>query len=84
LAGIRGKIVTLSFDWLVFAAKLGRWTPNMFYRECQPIKQECYLCTRSGHRSLRVSQGKKIDFYHHGNWFLSPWKLISTTVEIET
>ena len=44
---------------------------------------ECYLCTRSRHRSLRVSQGKKIDFYHRGNWFLAPWKLIFTTLEID-
>ena len=46
--------------------------PNKLYRKCQPIKRECYLSTRSGHGSLRVSQGKKLIFYHHGNWFLPP------------
>jgi len=30
-----------------------------------------------------VSQGKKIDFYHRGNRFLSPWKLIFITLEID-
>ena len=90
--------VALPFDWLTFAVKLvlaGHRTK--LYRECQPIKWECYLCTRawppnklvcylctpSQPASLRVSQGKKIDFYRRGNWFLPPWKLIFTTVEID-
>ena len=44
-----------------------------FYRECQPIKLECYLCIRSQRGTLRVSQGRtfifsnvEIDFYHLG------------------
>ena len=90
LACIRGKICnTLIWFWLAFAVKLVRWPPNKFYRECLAIKWECYLCTRSWHRSLRVSPGKKIDFYHRGNWIyhlgnwflphyiliLPPWKI---------
>ena len=42
-------------------------TKNKFYRECQPIKSERYPCTRSQHGNLRLTQEKKIDFYHHGN-----------------
>jgi len=68
-----GNRYTTHFDWLAFAVKLVRWSPNKFYRKCQPIKWECYLCTRSWHRSLHVSQGEKlifttleIHFYHHG------------------
>ena len=56
---------------------------NKFYRECQPIKCERYPCTRSQHGSLCLTQGKKKDFYQRGNWFLLPWKLIITTVEID-
>jgi len=40
---------------------------NKFYRECQPIKSERYPCTRSQHGNLRMTQEKKIDFYHLGN-----------------
>jgi len=47
-------------DWLAFAVKL--LVVGNFYRECQPIKWECYLCTRSQHGSLHVSQGRKIEF----------------------
>ena len=47
--------VTPSFDWLAFAVKLVR---NKFYRECQPIKWECYKfyreCQPNQMRVLRV------------------------------
>ena len=63
-----------------------KWECYKFYRECQPnqirvlqvlprMPANCYLCTRSRHGSLRVSRGKKIDFYYRGNWFLPPWKI---------
>jgi len=49
------------------------FTALEFYREYQPIKWECYPCTRSWHGGLRVSRGEKfifsnveIDFYHLG------------------
>ena len=82
LAGICGKTCSTAIWLVAFAVKLVPWPANKFYRECQPIKWECYLCTRSQHGSLRVSRGKKIDFYHRGNWFLPPWKLIFTTMQI--
>ena len=71
LAGIRGKTCN-TFIWLAgVRGKTCSLAPNKFYRDCQPIKWEYYLCTRSRHGSLRVSQGRKIDFYHRGNWFLN-------------
>ena len=75
-------LVTLSLDWLAFAVKLVLvdsciWKiarvpcaivqlPTI-YRECQPIKCERYPCTRSQRGNLRLTQEKKIDFYHRGN-----------------
>ena len=37
-------------------------TKNKFYRECQPIKCERYLCTRSQRGNLRLTQEKKLIF----------------------
>ena len=64
LAGIRGKTLI----WLACIRGITcSLATNKFYRECQPIKWECYLCKRS-------QRGEE-------NWFLSPWKLIFITVE---
>jgi len=57
--------------------------PNKSCRECQPIKWERYLWTRRQHRSLRVSQGKKLIFTTVEFDFLPPWILIFTTLEID-
>ena len=76
LAGIRGKTfsvatraqVTLSFDWLAFAVKLVRWPRTSFTGNASQ-SNESVTCANV------ASAGKKIDFYHRGNWFLSPWKM---------
>ena len=87
LAGIRGKTSFGGQLYLENCARTLRNCPaahqNNFYRECQPIQWERYPCTRSQRGYLRLTQEKKIDFYHRGNWFLPPWKWIITTGEID-
>ena len=72
--------------------------PNKLYRECQPIKWECY-CVKNQFPPWpnSISKVVKINFLPHetpghfragyactgGNWFLLRWKLISTNVEID-
>jgi len=61
---------TVIFVRAIFQSYTWR-TPNKFYRECHPKALSVYTC--SWHRSLRVSQRRKIHFYQRGNWFLPPW-----------
>jgi len=72
LAGIRGKT---SFGGQLYLENIARVpcaivqlpAKAKFYREYQPIKCERYPCTRSQRENLRLTQEKKIDFYHRGN-----------------
>ena len=77
--------VTLSFHWLAFAVKVTHH--KKFYRECQPIN----TCARVASTEVYACHRGKNDFLT--TWklifttleinFLPPWILIFTTVEID-
>ena len=65
--------VTLTFDWLAFAVKLACYPPN----KRMPANQMRVLPVHA--LPTRKFAGVTVE----ENWFLPPWKLIFTTMEID-
>ena len=85
--------VTLTFDWLAFVVKLvlvGSWTIAQGTRAIFQIQLSTKTSfTANANQSnesvtrARVASAYICAWYRRKNWFLPPWKLIITKVEID-